>query len=97
MNPFENTLVELARRVNEQAPLSSARGREVLESSLLPIIRVAIRSGVGPAPVVQWVRSQVPPRHPDPTRAARPLARELCDRLLARLDPVPGRETVVGP
>lgn len=96
MNPFEPALLDLARRVNQEAPLSSPRGREVLESSLLPIIRVALRSGVGPEPVVRWVRSQVRERPDDPSRSARPLARALCEGLLARLDPLPGRETVVG-
>jgi hypothetical protein len=98
MNPHDNPLLELARQVSRHAPPSSPRGREILESTLLPIIRVALRTGHGPAAVVCWVRSQVGPNHSssDPTAVARPLARELCDRLLDRLDPLPGRETVVG-
>lgn len=94
MIPNDPSLLELARRVSREAPLSSARGREILESSLRPIVRVAQR-GIGRPRLVQWVRDQTNAnRSPDP--AAWALARELCDRLLARLDPLPGRETVVG-
>jgi hypothetical protein len=98
MNTYETDLLDLAREVGRHAPPSSPRGREVLESTLVPIIRVALRTGRGPAPLVRWVRSQVGPHdwRSDPTAAARPLARALCDRLLDRLDPLPCRETLVG-
>jgi hypothetical protein len=97
MIPNDPSLLDLARRVSQEAPLSSARGREILESSLRPIVRVALR-GIGRPPVVHWVRDRANANRPaDPSAWAPVLARELCDRLLARLDPLPGRETVVGP
>lgn len=98
MNPTERSLLELARQVSKDAPLSSPRGRQLLESALTPIIRVALRTGHGPEALVRWVRHQVPAQAwpVDPARAAPPLARELCDRLVQRLDPLAGRETIVG-
>lgn len=99
MSLYDNSLLELARQVSRDAPPSSPQGRQRIESALLPIIRVALRTGRGPMPVVNWVRDEVGPnRWPlDPTAAASPLARQLCDRLLDRLDPLPSRDTVAGP
>ncbi|MFO0843726.1 MAG: hypothetical protein U0797_15240 [Gemmataceae bacterium] len=97
MIPNDPSLLDLARRVGQEAPLSSPRGREILESTLRPIVRVALR-GIGRQTVVRWVRDRANADRPaDPMSWAPTLASELCDRLLARLDPLPGRETVVGP
>lgn len=96
MFPNDPCLLDLARRVSQEAPLSSTRGREVLESAIRPIVRVAMR-GVGRPTVVHWVRDRTNADRPaDPASWANALSSELCDRLLARLDPLPGRETVVG-
>jgi len=101
MHPENNSLLDLARHVRrglrENTP---ERFREALEASLLPMIRCALRSGIGHPHLVSWVRHQAdsnPQAPPDPVRAAPPMARALCERLLERLDPLPGRETVAGP
>jgi hypothetical protein len=101
MHPDNNSLLDLARHVRrglrENTP---ERFREALEASLLPMIRCALRSGIGHPHVVSWVRHQAasnPHTPPDPARAAPPIARALCERLLERLDPLPSRDTVVGP
>ena len=48
----------------------------------------------------RWVREQLPLMTPDqqrdPARVAGPLAGQLAERLMARLDPMPQRETVLG-
>ncbi len=100
MHPGNSSLVDLAQRVRRTLPKDNPeRLREVLEASLLPMIRCALRSGLGHPHVVDWVRHQKasnPHLSPDPIRAAPPIARALCERILERLDPLPSRETVVG-
>jgi hypothetical protein len=98
MSLQDTSLLELAEKVSRVAPPSSPRGRAILESTLLPIIRVALRTGDGPPPVVKWVRSQVGSQgcSDDLYSRARPQARALCERLLDRLDPLSSRETVIG-
>jgi hypothetical protein len=91
----DNTLLDLARKMRHIARNDSRPFREVLEASLLPLIRCALRSGLGNPSLVRWVRRQAPGQT-DPARAAPPLARILCDRLMERIDPLPARETVVG-
>ncbi len=96
MSNQETWFREFARRLGQVGPLNSPSSREKLESDLRPIVRTAMR-GNGPAWMVGWVQSRLTPNGPaDPLRDVPPLARELCDRLLARLDPLSGRETVVG-
>jgi hypothetical protein len=96
----DKSLFELAQRMRRGLPNNHPqRFREALEASLLPLIRCALRSGTGHPSVVHWVRQQVangPPGPIDPVRAAPPLARVLCERLLERIDPLPARETVLG-
>lgn len=97
MSPLEHTLGDLSRRLGLDPARPSAQSRAVLESTLLPMIRVALRSGLGPTPLVQWVRSQLPDLWPtDPARSARWLAQALSDRLLERCSPLAARETIVG-
>lgn len=98
----ERPLVEWARRV--QTTCSGPQHlREKLQATLEPMIRCALRSGLGQPPLVRWVQHRLPNFHKDSgdrsdlSRLAGPLARELCDCLLARLDPLSGRDTVVGP
>jgi hypothetical protein len=77
--------------------------RESLESSLLPIIRCAIRSGRGHPGLVRWVQrnlvrvDQGDGGRIDPERAAPPMARLLCETLLSlrRAPRALARETVV--
>jgi len=99
MHPGNNSLVDLARSVRRTLSEDNPQCfREALEASLLPMIRCALRSGVGHPHVVNWVRHQAasnPHLPPDPVRAAPPIARALCERILERLDPLPSRETVV--
>jgi hypothetical protein len=99
MNP-ERFLVEWAKRMQTSCS-GTVHLREKLQATLEPMIRCAIRTGQGQPPLVQWVQHQLPqsPRdhdRADLSRLATPLAQDLCDRLLARLDPLPGRDTVVG-
>lgn len=98
----ERPLVEWARRMQTTCPGNQQRLREKMEATLVPMIRCALRTGTGQPPLVNWVQHQLPllgsdEDRGDPSRLATPLARVLCDRLLARLDPRPGRDTVVGP
>jgi hypothetical protein len=94
-------LVEWARRIKASCPPGHNGFRQALEATLLPMIRCALRSGVGQPPLVNWVEChlhQFDPRgalSPDRTRYAQPMARVLSERLADRLDPLPGRETVV--
>ena len=43
MSQYDQCLIDLASRVGAEAPLDSARGREILESALRPMVRVAMR------------------------------------------------------
>jgi hypothetical protein len=100
MHPGNSSLLDLAQKVRRTlAEDTPQRFREALEASLLPMIRCALRSGIGHPHVVSWVRHQAesnPTLPPDPVRAAPPIARVLCERLLERLDPLPSRETILG-
>jgi hypothetical protein len=92
MSFHDTGLLEFARQMQRGQPAGAASLRASLEASLLPIVRVAMR-GVGHPHVVQWAREETrSPGAPPP----RELARRLCDRLMERLDPVSGRETVAG-
>src|SRR5690349_4355693 len=74
--------------------------RERMKASLRPLIRCALRSGVGQPPLVDWVRRQVALLEPDPGAEPRDLgslSRLLCERLMAWIEQVPGAETVAGP
>src|SRR5262245_27442023 len=94
----ERPLVEWARRFQTTCQESSQqRLREKLEATLLPMIRCALKTGLGRPPLVRWVykhRELVSPDEQDDP--ARPLARDLCDHLMAGLAPRPDRETVLG-
>jgi hypothetical protein len=84
-----DSLRSLAHRVGwkkDHAPASL----ESFEANLRPIIRCAIRSGRGHPDLVRWVQRnlvQVPGgadrARLDPDRAARPMARLLCQALLS--------------
>jgi hypothetical protein len=82
----------MARQMQRGLPAGPEALRASLEASLLPIVRVAMR-GVGHPHLVRWAKEQGPSPNGAP---ARDLARRLCDRLMERLDPVSGRETVAG-
>jgi hypothetical protein len=101
MNPADKNLLNLAQHIRRGLPRDDAQGfRDALTINLLPMIRCALRSGVGHPHLVSWVRHQAannPMAAPDPVRAAPPIARALAERLMERLDPLPGRETVAGP
>jgi hypothetical protein len=100
MNPAEDSLAALANHMRRNLSGPPGRWQEALEASLLPLIRCALRKGIGHPSVVHWVRRQAegnPTASADPARAAVPMARALCERLMQRLDPLSGRETVVDP
>ncbi len=68
------------------------RVREVLEASLIPLVRRALRHGAGFPQLVQWVNRTLPQmpagldraRPVDPEIAAQSLARLLCAALLSK-------------
>jgi hypothetical protein len=98
MNP-DHDLIELARQMGDGLPANSQRFRELVEATLLPMIRCALRSGIGNPALVRWVRHQAP-READPRATpgatAHRLARVLFDRMLRASDPLASRETVLG-
>jgi hypothetical protein len=96
MNP-ERPLVELARRFQTSCSGDPRRLREQLRATLEPMIRCALRTGLGQPPLVRWVQNQLPLLDRGGEDVAAPLAQALSERLMARLDPLPGRETVLGP
>ena len=75
--------------------------REKVETSLRTMIRCAMRHGVGQPSLVHWVQHQLALVGPDarsrtdPVRHAARLARVLSEEIVDRLDPLPGRETVI--
>jgi hypothetical protein len=87
---------------------STLERRAQIEATLLPMVRVALRTGQGHPRLVQWVRRTLPwmagekgsPAHVDPEQVAAPMARLLCQTLLQqmRTHPDGGRalDTVVG-
>ena len=86
---------------------SPLRIRERLEASLIPLVRRVLRTGAGMPQLVQWVQQTLPrvqggdnwTRPVDPERAAAPLARLLCTKLLHKQHARPSvgmLETVVG-
>jgi len=97
----ERPLVEWARRFQTTYQDSCPQHlREKMEATLLPMIRLALKTGLGQPPLVRWVRHHqaqlADDEQNDPVRLAVPLARELSEHLMARLVPLPNRETVVG-
>jgi hypothetical protein len=83
-------VLELFRQMQLGQSAEPDDPRAALEASLLPLVRVAMR-GIGHPNLVRWAREQTPAPGAAP---ARDLARRLCDRLMERLDPLQGRETV---
>jgi hypothetical protein len=100
-NTTDRLLVEWAERVRKSCPPGPQHLRDRLEAMLKPMIRCAWRDGLGEPNLVRWVRQQLPllastaGGDPDPLSQVAPLARLLGERVLARLDPLPGRETLV--
>src|SRR5262245_54868058 len=88
----EGWLNRLGHQLRLVAPLDGPRARAELEWGLVLVVKAAF-SGQGQPGLVDWVREQLGPgRWPlspetDATRAARPLARQLGEQLLARLNP----------
>jgi hypothetical protein len=102
-NTNDRSLVEWARRLQANCAPGPHAFRQALEAKLLPMIRCALNTGLGQPPLVRWVESHLPlfdPRAsegPDRSHFAGPMARVLSQRIADRLDPLHGRETVVGP
>jgi hypothetical protein len=98
MNFSDDSLRILAERLGWSWAEGPERLRDRLESSLVPLIRCAIRTGTGLRPLVQWVRGQLPPAGAgDATRAAPEMARRLSSAILHQLQRRrAGAETVVG-
>src|SRR4051794_26970852 len=96
----ERSLTEWAKRFQGSGPSDPQHLRAKLEATLVPMIHCALKTGLGQPTLVRWVREQLPLMTPDqqrdPARVAGPLAGQLAERLMARLDPMPQRETVLG-
>jgi hypothetical protein len=89
MNSLDQAIHLLADRIH--CPGGSAQERRAhIEAELLPVVRCALRSGGGPANVVEWVRRTLPwltcragnPARSDAETVAGPMTRLLCDTLL---------------
>jgi hypothetical protein len=99
----ERPLLEWARRLESSSGGGPNSLRQTLEATLVPMIRCALRNGTGQLNLVRWVQNQLPlldptaGPNPDPARYAGAMARVLCERLMERLEPPSGCETVVGP
>src|SRR4051812_20952424 len=99
MESPERPLNDLAHRFQTTFADSPRRMREELAQTLEPMIRCAIRTGLGQAPLVAWVQKELRERRDDgadPLRLSGPLARALCELLLAQSGPPCARETVLG-
>jgi hypothetical protein len=76
---------------------------ESLEVRLLPLVRLALRSGTGLPALVGWVHRSLAALEdglpPDPERTARGLTRLLCDVLQRKAghEAGPRSDTVLGP
>ncbi len=99
-HPLES-LHTLAERMRRGSPEARQRLRHELEDSLVPLIRSAIRGGIGMPQLVSWVRRHLPaaPAGTSPESVAPSLAHLLCDTLLRQYQPRPtadiaARETV---
>jgi hypothetical protein len=98
MSYFEDSLGTLVMDIAREVPPHSSTGRTRLEAILLPIVRVAMRTGHGPAPLVLWVRQQIQSGvcGGNFDRVAQHLAQVISDRILDRFSPAGGHETVIG-
>jgi hypothetical protein len=102
MIPEQKDFYELAQKLKRLLLDRWSDLREGLEATLLPMVRCAIRTGLGQPVVVNWVKHQLGsgrtdrPLHPDQLVEAVPLARKLSEIMLPFIDPVSGRETIVG-
>ncbi len=98
---FDRWLLELAHRLQAGCAGNTALFRETVEATLRPMIRCAMRRGIGQPTLVDWVRHELTlvnrdaGSRPDPVLHAARLARVLAERIVDRLDPLPGRETVL--
>jgi hypothetical protein len=104
MHSPEDALRKLADQLSWTGSSTGYPNREVLEASLLPLIRCALRTGRGLPPLVRWLKAQLPspasPHRPGqplgPEWAAPSMARLLCATLLERLQgPAPPGQQVL--
>jgi hypothetical protein len=104
---YHNAEVDLLARLFQWPDdLPHERRRADLERTVLPMVRSALRSGRGAAPLVSWVRRNKPAAPAGDGQAlpidwaARALCRQLCTLLLEdsgrRSVPAGARETVAG-
>ena len=98
MNPFENLVKMLADRGPATDEADRRRLREKVESSLVPLIRCVLQSGIGSPGLVQWVRRTLPALD-EAERTAPAIARRLCASLESQAvrerRPATDRETVL--
>jgi hypothetical protein len=104
MTTSNDALRVLASRLGGDLSQGPQRFRENLEAGLVPLIRCALRTGLGAPPLVQWVRRQrangagdrPAASLNDPDATAPIMARQLCAALMRQVSPRPSLETVVG-
>lgn len=83
MDFSEDSLRQLADRLHDGDFSAADHFEDELAQRLLPLIRCAIRSGVGQPRLVRWVRRHLPPQ--GDTEAAPGMARLLSARLVQQL------------
>jgi hypothetical protein len=95
--------LDWARRLQKRCGGQPAAFRDHLQGLFEPMIRSILRTGLGQPVLIDWVQEHLPlfdartGLSSDPTRCARSMAGVLSESLMAYLDPLPGRETVIGP
>jgi hypothetical protein len=102
MHTSNDALHMLASSLGGDLSQCPQRFREKLEASLVPLIRCALRTGLGAPPLVRWVYNHLPTARSgdvlrnDPDATAPIMARQLSAALMRRLRPRHALETVVG-
>ena len=91
MEVNQDSLMSLARRIQQGDSQAQQPLRQELEARLVPLIRCAMRSGSGLPALVKWVRGQLADLAPadsqplDPRQVAPRFARLLCAGLVRDL------------
>jgi hypothetical protein len=97
MQPADDNLVAVVNQLRRGDDAARPEVRARLEAALVPMVRVALRTGRGVPAVVGWVRREATGATPSEADwRAGPLARRMCSVVLDRLRPIAlhARETV---
>lgn len=98
METYDRVEEQLRQLLGRNPNPHSPEARADIERKLLPMIRVAMRSGRGPRPVVNWIESLREKAVSSMTETwdLQKLASVLCEWVLEKLYPRAARETVIG-